>query len=310
MDRFLMEELRNRCSEINSDLDNPEMISKVCNAYLRICDFANIGRKEGLLALEEAMANLDLNDETERFWYDQMNLVVDGTEPKLVKIMGANRCVAYNLPSYLGLINLLYVQGSLMIQAGNTTLLVEQMLKSMMPKVVADEICRRERENEMAKATDEMDMIEELCKSDKEVADSDNLLVCETDKTLIMLSDKEMQRLLAEIGMDNSMLAVVMKGMSGAARRRVFDNLSPSLAKMLADDMIFLGPVRMKRVEEDCVRIMKILLVLNDNGEIVDHDFTILRVVIDMFEMAEKENRILRDKYKDLRAIINRIYND
>lgn len=41
-----------------------------------------------------------------------------------------------------------------------------------------------------------------------------------------------------------------------------------------------------------------------------EYDFSVLKVVIDMFDSAEKEKQILREKYKELRSIINEIYNN
>ena len=309
MDRFIIEELKNKCNEINLANENPEMISKVFEAYDCICNFANIGRKEGLLALEEAAEKLDLNDDTKSLFFEQMTLIVDGTDPELVKNMGANRCASYDFPSYLGLINLMYVKGSLMIQAGNTPFVVERMLKSMMPKSILVELQKREYENALPKTLSEAEnKIEDLCKDDKEIDEKDHSVISETAKTLIMISNKDIQRLLRET--DNSTLAVAMKGLPGKARARIFDNMSSRLAVMIAEQMSYMGPVRMKDVQEDCVKIMKTLLKLWNNGEIIDYDFSILKVVIDMFDSAEKENRHLRDKYQELRNVIDKIYND
>lgn len=147
MDRFFVDELMKRCSEINLDKDNKQMISKVIEAYERICRFANLARREGLFELDEAKESLNLEDDTERLFIDQISYVLDGTEPILVKIMGANNYVTSNLNSYLGLICLMYVRGSMMIQAGNTITVVEMMLKSMMPKHILKELSRYESDN-------------------------------------------------------------------------------------------------------------------------------------------------------------------
>lgn len=309
MDRFLMEELKDRCNEIYLDKDNTQMISKVIEAYERICNFVSIGRNEGLLALEEAKDGLDSTDDAESIFYDQITLVVDGTEPVLVKIMGVNRCISANLHSYLGLIGLMYVQGSLMIQAGDTMFVVEQMLKSMMPKFIVEQLRKAECEKVASKVTVTVkDIVADLCKGDTEINDNDHSVACETSKTLLMLSDKDIQRLLKEI--NESTLSMAMKGLPGKVRARVFENMSPRLSIMLAERISYMGPVPMKYVEEDCVSMMKTLLKLHDNGEILDYDFSILKVVIDMYDSVVEGNRQLRDKYKELKSLINKIYND
>ena len=124
--------------------------------------------------------------------------------------------------------------------------------------------------------------------------------------TLLELSAQEMQRFLRDI--DNTDLTLAMKGLPGKARAWIFDNVSNRLGIMLAEDMKYMGPVRMKDVEEVCVNIMKIVIKLEDRGEIMPRDFAILKVVIDMYETAQKQNKELKERYKELHKIIEQIY--
>lgn len=45
-----------------------------------------------------------------------------------------------------------------------------------------------------------------------------------------------------------------------------------------------------------------------DCGEIADFDTFVLKVVLDIYDNAEKKNRELGEPYKDLRKIIENIY--
>ena len=99
-----------------------------------------------------------------------------------------------------------------------------------------------------------------------------------------------------------------MKGLPGKARARILDNMSPRLAVMLAEDVLHMGPVRMRDVEEECVKIMRTVIRLSDSGEILAYDLSIPKVVIDLHESAERENKELRNKYRELRDIINEIF--
>lgn len=54
MNIIFFNELQKFCSEITNDNNNEEMISKVNKAFGIVNYFANLSRKEGLLALEEA----------------------------------------------------------------------------------------------------------------------------------------------------------------------------------------------------------------------------------------------------------------
>ena len=49
----------------------------------------------------------------------------------------------------------------------------------------------------------------------------------------------------------------------------IFNNLSKRLVAMIKDDMDFMGPVRLKDVEEAQQKIVNIIRKLEDSGEIV-----------------------------------------
>lgn len=312
MRTILLEELRNKCNEISLIGNDTPMVSKTIETYERILKFADTARKEGLLELEEIATRLDMNDDTQSFFFKIITLVVDGTEPTNVLKIAANRYVTMNPQGFQGLMYLMYIEGGLMIQAGENLFIIKEMLKSMLPKVVTDELFRRECENALpdalAEAEQEQDMVDKLCKDDKEIDEQDHSVVSETAKTLIVLSDTDIQRLLRDV--DNSSLTVAMKGLPGKARARIFNNMSERLAVMLANNMAYMGPVRFKDVEEECVKLMKSLLKLAEFSEIREYDFSILKVVIDMFDSADNEKQKLKEKYKEIRSIINKIYND
>ena len=312
MRTFLLEELRNKCNEISLIEKDTNMVSKVIEAYERILKFADTARKEGLLELEEIATRLDMNDDTQSFFCKIIALVVDGTEPTNVLKIAANRYVTMNPQGFQGLMYLMYIEGGLMIQAGENLFIIKEMLKYMLPKVFTDELFRRECENALPDALVETEleqnMVQELCKDEIEIDEKDHSIVSETAKALIMLSDKDIQRFLRDV--DNSSLIVAMKGLPGKARARIFNNMSERLAVMLANNMAYMGPVRFKDVEEECVKLMKSLLKLAEFSEIREYDFSILKVVIDMFDSADNEKQKLKEKYKELRSIINKIYND
>ena len=49
----------------------------------------------------------------------------------------------------------------------------------------------------------------------------------------------------------------------------IFNNMSKRLAEMIREDMEFMGPVRMKDVEEAQQKIVNIIRKLEDSAEIV-----------------------------------------
>lgn len=84
---------------------------------------------------------------------------------------------------------------------------------------------------------------------------------------ILLLEDRAIQRVLREV--DNNDLAVALKGANEQVQGAIFNNLSKRLAVMIKEDMDFMGPVRMKDVEEAQQKIVNIIRKLEDSAEIV-----------------------------------------
>ena len=84
---------------------------------------------------------------------------------------------------------------------------------------------------------------------------------------ILMLDDRSIQRVLRDV--DNNDLALACKSANEQVQNAIFNNLSKRLAVMIKEDMDFMGPVRMKDVEEAQQKIVNIIRKLEDSGEIV-----------------------------------------
>ena len=84
---------------------------------------------------------------------------------------------------------------------------------------------------------------------------------------ILLLDDRAIQRVLRDV--DNSTLGVALKGSNEEVQGVVFKNMSSRLASMVKEDMDFMGPVRMKDVEEAQQQIVAVIRKLEDQGEIV-----------------------------------------
>ncbi len=84
---------------------------------------------------------------------------------------------------------------------------------------------------------------------------------------VLLLDDRSIQRVLRDV--DNSDLALACKGATENVQTAIFNNLSKRLAVMIKEDMDFMGPVRMKDVEEAQQKIVNVIRKLEDSGEIV-----------------------------------------
>ena len=84
---------------------------------------------------------------------------------------------------------------------------------------------------------------------------------------ILLLDDRAIQRVLRDV--DNNDLAVALKGANEEVQNVIFKNLSKRLAAMIREDMEFMGPVRMKDVEEAQQKIVNVIRKLEDSAEIV-----------------------------------------
>jgi flagellar motor switch protein FliG len=84
---------------------------------------------------------------------------------------------------------------------------------------------------------------------------------------IVMLDDRAIQKVMREV--DSQELAKALKSVDTEVQDKIFRNMSKRAAGMLKEDMEYMGPVRLKDVEEAQQKIVSIIRHLEDNGEIV-----------------------------------------
>ncbi len=81
------------------------------------------------------------------------------------------------------------------------------------------------------------------------------------------LDDRGMQRVLKEV--DSKDLGLALKGASEDVKGKFLKNMSKRASQMLQDEMAFMGPVRIKDVEEAQQKIVNVVRGLEEAGELV-----------------------------------------
>ena len=84
---------------------------------------------------------------------------------------------------------------------------------------------------------------------------------------IVMLDDRSIQKVMREV--DSQELAKALKSVDTEVQDKIFRNMSKRAASMLKEDMEYMGPVRLKDVEEAQQKIVSIIRHLEDTGEIV-----------------------------------------
>ena len=84
---------------------------------------------------------------------------------------------------------------------------------------------------------------------------------------ILSLDDRAIQRVLRDV--ETSDLTIALKGANEEVQNAIFNNLSKRLSVMIKEDMEYMGPVRMKDVEEAQQKIVSVIRRLEDSAEIV-----------------------------------------
>lgn len=109
-------------------------------------------------------------------------------------------------------------------------------------------------------------ILENLEIQDPELADEikKRLFVFED---IILIDDRSLQMVLREI--DTKELSLALKGVSTEVANKVFKNMSKRASEMLKEEIDFMGPVRIRDVEEAQQKVVNVIRRLEESGEIV-----------------------------------------
>lgn len=112
----------------------------------------------------------------------------------------------------------------------------------------------------------EKTILESLEEQNPELADEVRKLMF-VFEDIIKLDNRSIQLVLKEV--DSKDLALALKGSSQEVQQRIFRNMSQRAATMLKEELDYMGPVRLRNVEEAQGKIVNIIRRLEEAGEIV-----------------------------------------
>ena len=109
-------------------------------------------------------------------------------------------------------------------------------------------------------------IIEALEENDPELAEEikKRMFVFED---IVLLDDRSIQKVLREV--ESQDLAKALKGVDAEVQEKIFRNMSKRAASLLREDMDFMGPIRLRDVEESQQKIVNIIRKLEDAGDII-----------------------------------------
>lgn len=110
------------------------------------------------------------------------------------------------------------------------------------------------------------DILDNMEVDDPELAEEIKKLMFVFDD-IVMIDDRSMQRVLRDV--DNKDLSLALKAAQAEVSEKVFKNMSKRAGDMLKEELSYMGPVKLRDVEDAQQRIVNIIRGLEEKGEIV-----------------------------------------
>ncbi len=139
-----------------------------------------------------------------------------------------------------------------------SSLITQEMTKAGGPKALVDLLNRVDRSTERL-------ILDSLSENNPELADTvKNMMFVFED--IVQLDDRAIQSIMKEVDVKD--LATALKGTGIEVQEKIFKNMSERAVGMLKEDMEFMGPVKLRLVEESQQKIVAVIRRLEEAGEI------------------------------------------
>jgi flagellar motor switch protein FliG len=149
---------------------------------------------------------------------------------------------------------------------------VERVIEQKVSAVMTTEITQSGGVKNLVEVLNRVDrgtekaIMENLEDTDPELADEVKRLMF-VFEDIKMLDDRAIQTVLGQA--DKKDLSLALKSVGEEVKEKVLRNMSKRAAASMQEDMDFMGPVRLKDVEDAQQRIVNIIRRLEDSGEII-----------------------------------------
>ncbi len=139
-----------------------------------------------------------------------------------------------------------------------SSLITNDMTKTGGPKMLVDLLNRVDRSTERL-------ILDNLADSNPELAETiKNMMFVFED--IVGLDDRAIQAVMKDVDVKD--LGTALKGTPQEVQEKIFRNMSERAVNMLKEDMEFMGPVKLRVVEESQQKIVAVIRRLEEAGEI------------------------------------------
>ena len=243
-----------------------------------VISLAEKARRMGLLALEDDFAHVK-----DPFMKKGLQLVVDGTDPVLVRDILSVSMHSSNFKGVKLLKTVITLEGILSIQSGDNPRIVADKLSAFFGRDVDlwnkywNRLSRKSGNdgipNDEGPSKSEDNSGSPSSPDDAAGGYAVKTAVGNLDfEQLAGFDNRSIQKILREVDAQN--LAKALKGCSGKAAAKIVENMSQRAAVLLKEDIDYMGPVRMDDVVQSQEKILNVAIRLAEAGEILIPDGT------------------------------------
>jgi len=118
----------------------------------------------------------------------------------------------------------------------------------------------------LSNRTTEKNILEALKEKEWEIAEEVKKLMF-VFEDLVLVEDRSMQRVLKEVDLKD--VTVALKAASDEVKQKIYANLSKRAVEMIEEELEYMGPIKLKTVEEAQQKIVNTVRTLDEQGEIL-----------------------------------------
>ena len=312
MNRFY-EEIRKCSSEVREQRESGdvgELDHQVIQTIRQMVALDNIGRREGLLALAEAVTELPVEYPEVKYLKKMMNLVIEGSDPDLVEERALTKYYASGMFGYEGLQYLMLLDGVLAIQARTNPRILEEKLKAYLPADMEELYALYEGDDAIAREVkSDQILLEEFKESSYQwqIGDYGYFVAKLLYYALEEMRDHEVQRVLMEV--NNGDLELMLKAAPSMVKEKILHNVSAEIGKMILCDIQVMGGVRICNIGEANSKFLCKIIKLYQEGEIVGDKFEFIKTLYEENKLEKEMVRQGFSQYHKMQQLLDEYQN-
>lgn len=258
-------------------------------------------RKEGLSPAEVSVM-MKISGSDHKYLPEMLDMLAEDMTPDLFEDICMTRYYSEGYTGYEALIFLISMRGVMAISQSDNPYVVEDKLIAMLPEDIRKEYEDSASEDGNMAGLYDKRIIEKQCEGELPFKPSDRgYIVAKLADCAIRGMDDTSVRVLLEY-IDRKDLLICMRGMSGVARKKIFDNQSSRLSLMIADDMEHCEPVAVTEVVSELDKLVGTMTRLMDNGIVGYQESEALNLI---YEIYCGETEDITEKKMQLKEIFN-----